>query len=431
MTQTLRFKDIFACLICALFFMYEFLLRTVMGTLQPNIMHDFHLNTIEFSILSTTSYQCIYGIMQILVGVIIERFGLKHSLFAAIFLCCITSLGFAWTDHFHIALACRLLMWLGSSFGFVCLLVTIYDRIPRHYIAMFIGVSQFIGTLGPMLAAGPLSAFAQNSTCNWRDIFYGLAVIAAILGIIVQFCFEKQRPNRTEMIFLVRPATMAEKLLHILKQPQIWLIAIFSGSTYFAIEYLSENEGIRFLVLKGMTPILSSYMISIAWFGYALGCPIFGFFSDKLERRKPFIVLCTVSNALALAGIIYLPAHQIVTSISFFLLGLGASGCTIGFAMAAEQSKEDNLALILGFNNMMIVVFMLISTLGLSHMLIYVASHTSFNLMHYQKAFSLTLLFILPAIVSSIYIKETFCKSRTMSTKLIINKPIGEDLLAL
>ncbi|WP_367608019.1 hypothetical protein [Legionella sp. W05-934-2] len=42
------------------------------------------------------------------------------------------------------------------SFGFICLLISVYDWLPRKNAALFIGLSQFIGTMGPMLAAGPL-----------------------------------------------------------------------------------------------------------------------------------------------------------------------------------------------------------------------------------------------------------------------------------
>ena len=230
-----QLKNMMAWLICTLFFMYEFLLRTIMGTLQSNIMTDFHLNPIEFSILSTTSYQCIYGLMQISVGVVIERFGLKRSLIAAIILCCGTTWGFAMTNHYHLAFLFRLLMGLGSSFGFICLLMTIYDRMPRKYIAVCIGISQFMGTLGPMLAAGPLCDFAEATAYNWREIFYILGAFSALLAILAFVCIDKNRPASSELIILARPIGMLEKLWKILKNQQLWYIVLFSGGCYFAL----------------------------------------------------------------------------------------------------------------------------------------------------------------------------------------------------
>lgn len=429
MENNIKIKDLAAWFLCVLFFMYEFLLRTVMGTLQPSIMADFQLNTVEFAVLSTTSYQCIYGVMQILVGILIAHFGVKRSLLSAIILCSITSFGFALTHQFNYAIVFRLLMGLGSSFGFICLLITIYDRMPRKYVAVWIGLSQFLGTLGPMLAAGPLSTITEANTYNWRDIFYILAIFAAVLAVLVQIFVDKNRPASKEVIYLSRPSTISEKVLQIVRHKQIWLIAIFSGSTYFALEYLSENEGVSFLMMKGMSPTFSSYMISLAWLGYALGCPILGLLSDKLQRRKPFIILTALTTCLALIGIVYVSSHDIFTGFCFFLLGFGASGSSIGFAIAAEQSKEDNLALILGFNNMAMVFFTLISTLTLSSGLSFIAtSHHALEVIHYQKAFILAILFALPAIIASFYVRETFCKSRSMHTKLIIDRKVNATM---
>ncbi|MFO8702451.1 hypothetical protein SC603_10180 [Legionella pneumophila serogroup 2] len=51
--------------ICAIFFMYEFLLRTVVGTFQTQLMSDLNLTPMTFSLLSSTGYLVIYGVMQI------------------------------------------------------------------------------------------------------------------------------------------------------------------------------------------------------------------------------------------------------------------------------------------------------------------------------------------------------------------------------
>lgn len=430
MEKTITIKDMLAWTICTLFFMYEFSLRTVFGTLQPSIMSDFQISTIEFSMLSTTSYQCIYAVMQILTGVCIERFGLKYSLLTAVTLCCLSSFGFCLTHQFNIAIFLRIVMGLGSSFGFVCLLVTIYDRLPRRHSAVFIGISQFLGTLGPLLAAGPLCTFSDSG--QWREIFFIFGLLAAVLAIMVIIGISKYRSISQQVIILARPSTITEKLVQILKQPQIWFIAFFSGSIYFSIEYLSENEGVNFLVTKGLSPLLSSYMISVAWLGYALGCPILGFLSDKTQRRKPFIIFSAIITMIALVVIIYLPAQKTITIMSFFLLGFGVSGSSLGYALAAEQSKEDNLALILGFNNMIIVAFTLVSTLLQSTLLTYATqSHQALELVHYQKAFIFLIAFLIPAVVLSFKITETFCKSQSMNTKLVPNKPEREESIMI
>lgn len=76
-TNQITIRGLIVWLICALFFLYEFLLRTILGTFQPSLMSQMHLTPVTFALLSSTVYNLMYGSMQIPVGFITERFGLK------------------------------------------------------------------------------------------------------------------------------------------------------------------------------------------------------------------------------------------------------------------------------------------------------------------------------------------------------------------
>lgn len=65
--------------LCAFFFVYEFSLRTIMGSYQSPLMHDLKLSAVQFSLLSTSIFLVIYGFMQIPVGIIANRIGLKKK----------------------------------------------------------------------------------------------------------------------------------------------------------------------------------------------------------------------------------------------------------------------------------------------------------------------------------------------------------------
>ena len=54
--NTLQLKGFIVWGVCALFFLYEFFLRTVMGSYQAAIMQDLHLTSFEFSIFSPCGF---------------------------------------------------------------------------------------------------------------------------------------------------------------------------------------------------------------------------------------------------------------------------------------------------------------------------------------------------------------------------------------
>lgn len=412
-------QGLFVWIICASFFLYEFFLRTIIGTFQHPIMYDLKLTTFKFSLLSSTSYQVIYALMQIPAGLIVSYYGLRKTIFVAVVLCSISALGFASCLNFQTAIAFRLLAGFGSSFGFICLLVCVYDWLPNNKSAFFIGCSQFIGTLGPMLAAGPINALAENANLNWRLIFIIIGIVGALLSIVV-FCFVKNNTsNIGKYQILNKPEGAKSSIKRLFVKTQPLLIGLFSACSYFFIEYLSENEGKHFVEMKGFSPSFASYMITLSWLGYAIGCATIGYFSDKMLNRKKMVMLTALSYIVGLLFIIYLASTPDLI-LGFFLMGVGASGQSIGFALMSEQFKKSTRAIGLGLNNALITSFSAINApiIGSALDMLNTTNHSS-NLEDYQYIFSLLLLFIAICLIISIFfIKETFCKSRADWTLL-------------
>lgn len=415
-TTKITAKGLIIWLICACFFIYEFLLRTILGTLQYPIMTELSLSPFTFALLSSSAYQIPYALMQVPVGLITERYGLKKTLVAAVLLCSLANLGFSMSSSFFSACCFRVLIGLGSSFGFICLLIAVYDWMPRKNIAFFIGMSQFIGTLGPMGAAGPLSSLSTNTSIGWRVIFEYLSGIGLVLAVLVFLIVDKNRQLQQKFVTISRPDPIFSTLRQILKQPQVWFVAVYSAFIYFGLGYLSENASRQFLAQKGISPNTTSYMISTSWLGYAIGCAALGYFSDKIQRRRKLMMISASLAVMSLVGIILLPLNIPTTLICFFALGIGAGGQSIGFTVMSEQCKENHLALGLAFNNAMIISM---TAIGAPAIGILLSGTNTLSLAQYQHAF-LSLIFtaIGAWIISLFFIQETFCKSMRESTWL-------------
>lgn len=213
-------------IICASFFLYEFFLRTIIGTFQHPIMYDLKLSTFKFSLLSSTCYQVIYALMQIPAGIIVSYYGLKRTVFLAAIICSISAFGFATSTDFQIAVFFRVLAGLGSSFGFVCLLVCVFEWLPHNRSAFYIGLSQFIGTMGAMLAAGPINSIAEGSNLNWRTIFILIGFIGLLLSIVIYLLVE----NNTNRIGKYQVLNKPEKILTSVKK-------LFSKASLFSLRY--------------------------------------------------------------------------------------------------------------------------------------------------------------------------------------------------
>ncbi|MGQ3888575.1 MFS transporter [Legionella sp. CNM-1927-20] len=407
-------KAILVWLICVFFYLYEFLLRTILGTFQQPIMNELELSQVQFALLSSTSYSLIYGLMQIPIGIIVDRFGLKKTLFMAALLCAVSNLGFGFATTYHMAIVSRVIMGLGSSFGFICLLVAVYDWMPKPNIAFFIGLSQFFGTLGPMIAGGPLNTLAGAGMVSWRELFIILAGVGAFLSLAILLFVEKNKQHSGHFIILSRPKATLNNLYTLIKEPQIWCIILCGSFNYFSLEYLSENEGKNFLMHRGFSSNFSSYMITLSWLGFAIGCPIFGYLSDKIKRRKPFLLFSALTSFIALTSIIYLPAYlpalEEIIAVCFFALGLGVGAASIGIVVIGEQCKTHYLAAGLGFNNGMIMLLVSVNAPLMGSILLW-QSHQMSLLTAYHYSFSLLVLMPLISVFITLFgIRETFAK---------------------
>lgn len=428
--KKLNLTGIIIWLVCAIFFTYEFLLRTVLGTFQAPIMDDLRLSPFTFALVSTTAYSLVYAAMQMPVGIFANRYGLKKSLLLACGLCAFSAAFFASCAGLLSAITSRVLMGLGSSFGFICLLIAVYDWMPSRYYGLYIGLSQFLGTLGPMLAAGPLNALAINFNINWRFIFFNLSFFGLALTLLV-FLFVKGRDNKEDKYRVItRPKPLKANLISLFSQKQTWLIALYSSLIYFALEYLSENEGKAFIEHQGYSTQFSSYMISVSWLGYAVGCPILGYLSDRLKRRKIFMILAAFCSLLSLITIVYLPFYQILLIVAFFLLGFGASGLSLGFALMGEQCSKAYLAMGLGFNNATISLFTAINAPLFGWLLSYLRQDAGLSIENYRFIFSLIIGYIFIALtLAMFYIQETFCRSQNGFT--VISPPVKSKKILL
>lgn len=382
-------------------------------------MQDLNLTAIQFSLLSSTAYLLIYGIMQVPVGIIVDKFGLKKSMLFAIFCCSLANLGFASTHGFYLGFLFRVCTGFGCSFGFICVLIALYDWMPRKNIAFFIGISQLLGTLGPMIAGGPLNTLAENQIIGWRSLSSILAVCGLLLMVLVFLFVDKNRQLRGSFVVLSRPTSTVNNLRILIRQPQIWFIAVYSAGIYFSLEYLSENEGKHFLMEKGFSSSFSSYMITMAWLGFALGAPILGYVSDLIKRRKPILFFSGITTTLTLFAIIYLPLGAVETLICFFLLGVGVGSASVSIVMMGEQCKSNYLAAGLGFENAVTMVIVSLVAPAISGLLMKIAHSSTYSVHDYQHGF--ILLVLLPAIsvvLLGFFIKETFGKSTKENTKL-------------
>jgi len=401
--------------LAASFFLYEFFLRTFIGSVAHQVIPDLKLNAETFAIIGS-GYYIAYGLMQVPVGVLTDKFGVKVIMIFATLICAGSTYLFSQATEFNTAFMSRVIMGFGSSFAFICLLVIAITWFPKRFFGFFAGMSQFIGTMGPLLAGGPLIAYMASTHQDWRTTLSQIGMFGIVLAILMLlFVRNKPRDSEQAVIFLKRQEPLLPRLKRLAKNNQAWYIGLYSATVYVSMSLLGAIWGTEYLQVQGLTQGIAASIISVSWLGYAVGCPVLGALSDIAKRRNPILVFCALLGFCITLILTYVPLHHShwAYALLFFCLGIAASGQNIGFASISEHSDLSTRATSLGLNNGLMTLFAAFIPPLVGYFIHLSAQGDANHLKpeNFTLAFTIMpILYGVACIISFFLINETYCK---------------------
>src|SRR3954469_25444855 len=162
----------------------SYVFRAVNAVLGPTLAHEFGLTATELGFL-TGVYFFSFGLFQIPLGVLLDRFGPRRVNGALLVLAAAGALAFSQAQSFEGLVLARALIGLGVS---ACLMASITAFVlwfPPERTATMIALAYSMGGLGAITAASPLQAALGHVA--WREIFVLLAVVTLMLSALFAF----------------------------------------------------------------------------------------------------------------------------------------------------------------------------------------------------------------------------------------------------
>ncbi|MCA1787059.1 MAG: MFS transporter, partial [Desulfobacteraceae bacterium] len=302
--------SIFAILILTYILVYFH--RMAPGVVSEFLMADFGISGARLGSLAAV-YFAVYAVMQIPSGVIADTLGTRTSIIFGNLVAGTGSILFGLAPGFEIALAGRFLVGLGVSVVFISIMKNNSVWFHEKVFGIMSGLTLFFGNLGSVLAAGPL---AQVLTVfQWRTVFTGIGALSLILAL-AGFLLVRNKPQ--DMGFDPPNTYGAHLDIHTrhwvtnLKNvamtlqvwPGFWVQLGMIGSCYafmglWGIRYLQD---VHQLSRGASANLMTAQLLS-----FALGALFWGWISDRIGKRKPFLITAAAAFLLSWPMLMYLP----------------------------------------------------------------------------------------------------------------------------
>jgi MFS family permease len=332
---------------CLLFYSYQYFLQVSPAVMTEDLLRDFHIDATVLGYLAGC-YFYTYALMQIPIGLILDRFGARRPAIIASFLCALGCFFFAATNVFWLAVLGRLLIGFGAAFAVLCSMYVAAVWLPLRLFAFLCGIILTVGMIAASLGQAPLALLVSHF--SWRFtmlIFGGVGLLISFLLFILMRDQKEMIEHRRDLI-----TDSWLKLKAVLKSRQIWLVAIQAGLVFMTMSVFGSLWGVPFLMKKfGIDSAAAGFMVTMIFIGTAVGSPFLGWVSDFLHNRKLVMILVSAGSLFFIWGVIYFNLSQFLTGVFLFGYGFFIGGMLVAFALAREQAPEKSTGVTMGFVN--------------------------------------------------------------------------------
>lgn len=341
-------------IISALFYGAEFFQRVAPGVIADPLQHTFQIDHATLGLIMSL-YFWAYGIAQLPVGVMLDKFGARICLtFAAFAVSCGTLL-FA-TAHFVWILAlARILVGVGSAFAFVGCLKLAHFWFDRRLFPLIVGLTNTLGVIGALFGEEPLSDLV--SAIGWQESLLISGVAGIGVGVLIAI-FVRNYPNDHRPLELGCQQPVVENFKSVLCRPQSWLISIYAGLMVAPVIAFGELWAVPYLESAyHLGSAFASEATSAIFVGIAVGGPLHGFLTAFFRKRKGYMAICQLFAILAFVVVIMMTNMSYIHLVlSLFAFGFFISSMLLAFPIHTAQMSKRMSGIVIAFTNMLIMI---------------------------------------------------------------------------
>lgn len=392
-----------AWLLVAVYYFYQYALRSAPSVMMPELTAAFGVDALGVSAIVGMFYYG-YSPFSLVAGAAIDRFGAKRIVPVGAALVGVGALLFSTGDVFAANVG-RFLQGAGGVFALVGAVYLITRHFPTSMAASFIGATQMFG-----MAGGSAGQFLVGPIIKGGLPWGQFWVYSGVVGLAIAACLLLFLPSEPRV-----PSAggglggVLRSLKTVFVNPQSLLCGFISGLLFIPTTIFGMTWGVRFLQeARGREYDAAVTLAATVPLGWMIGCPLLGFVSDRLGRRKPVILGGSVVMLAVLAWILYGDAAIFRGPLVGILLGVASGAAMLPYSVIKEANPPELGGSATGVINFINFTFSaLLGPVFGSRLVQESGGDDTVGLAHYQAVFAPLLLGIALAMVLTLLLKET------------------------
>jgi len=392
-----------AWLLTAVFYFYQYALRSSPAVMMPQLSEAFTLTTLGVASMVGLFYYG-YSPFSLVAGAAMDRLGPRKLLPFAAVVVGIGALLFA-TGQREVASVGRFIQGAGGVFALVGAIYIATKNFPASKAATLIGATQMFGMAGGsagQFLVGPMISHGLS----WSNFWIGMGVIGLVIGVVLFFLIPNEEPKQESGGWLKSTAT---GFGIVFRNPQSILCGLIAGLMFIPTTIFDMIWGVRFLQdAHGLEYGAAVMRSSTVPFGWIIGCPLLGFISDRLGRRKPVLVGAALVLLACMAWILYGKSGVFPPYVLGLIAGIASGAAMLPYTIIKEANPPQFGGTAAGVINFLNFTFSALLGPVFGWILQRVSSGAeTMELQHYQRTFTPLLYGVGIAVILALLLKET------------------------
>jgi len=393
-----------AWLLVAIYYFYQYALRSAPSVMMPQLTEAFGVSALGVSTIVGMFYYG-YSPFSLVAGAAIDRFGARRIIPIGAALVGIGALMFG-TGNVAAANVGRFLQGAGGVFALVGAVYLVTKNFPATMAASFIGATQMFGMAGGsagQFLVGPIITKGLPWGQFW--IYAGLLGLAISVSLFVLLPSEAKRT----VTGANRLASLITPIGKVFRNPQSILCGLISGLLFVPTTIFGMTWGVRFLQeARGREYEAAVTLAATVPLGWMIGCPLQGFISDRLGRRKPVIIGGTLLLLAVFAWVLFGDPAILRGHVVGILMGIASGAAMLPYSVIKEANPPELGGSATGVINFINFTFSAFLGPVFGARLVQTPETGDVAaLAHYQAGFKPLLYGIFVALILTLFLKET------------------------